>query len=40
MQQAMTQDDISDRLNVYQGTVHDLIVENGHCVGVSMLDGT
>jgi len=28
-----------DRLNLYQGSVHDLLVEDGSCVGVQMQDG-
>ena len=36
MQEAINSD---SRLNVVEGSVHDLIVENGECVGVTMYDG-
>ena len=32
-------DETQGRLNLYQGSVHDLIVEDGKCVGVEMQDG-
>jgi tRNA uridine 5-carboxymethylaminomethyl modification enzyme len=32
-------DETKGRLDLYQGSVHDLIVENGRCVGVQMQDG-
>jgi len=37
--QKMLFEDVDKRLELYQGSVHDLIVEGGECVGIVMEDG-
>lgn len=37
---AEAKEETKNRLELYQGSVHDLIVQDGSCVGVEMQDGT
>jgi tRNA uridine 5-carboxymethylaminomethyl modification enzyme len=40
MGKALLESSFKDKLNLVEGSVHDLLVEDGKCVGISLADGT